>query len=36
MTDINKDIGTRIKTLRDLSDITTEEIAKELDIDEET
>jgi len=36
MSEINKDIGTRIKELRELSDITTEEIAKELEIDEET
>ena len=36
MSDVNKDIGMRIKELRELSDITTEEIAKELDVDEET
>ena len=36
MSDVNNDIGMRIKELRELSDITTEEIAKELDIDEET
>ena len=36
MSDVNKDIGMRIRELRELSDITTEEIAKELDVDEET
>ena len=36
MSNVNKDIGMRIKELRELSDITTEEIAKELDVDEET
>ena len=28
MSDVNKDIGMRIRELRELSDITTEEIAK--------
>ena len=36
MSDVNKDIGARIRELRELSDITTEEIANELDVDEET
>ncbi len=36
MNDVNKDIGARIRELRELSDITTEEIANELDVDEET
>ena len=34
MSEVNKDIGARVKELRDLSDITTEEIANELGIDE--
>ena len=36
MNDVNKEIGARIRELRELSDITTEEIANELDVDEET
>lgn len=36
MSEVNKDIGARTKELRELSDITTEEIAKELEIDEKT
>ena len=35
MSDVNKDIGMRIKELRELSDISTEEIAKELDMEPE-
>ncbi len=35
MNEVNKDIGARVKELRDLSDITTEEISKELGINEE-
>ena len=36
MNEYNKDIGNRIKELRELSDITTKEIAEELNIKEET
>ena len=36
MNEYNKDIGNRIRELRELSDITTEEIAEELNIKEET
>lgn len=34
MNEVNKSIGARVKELRELSDITTEEISKELEIDE--
>lgn len=36
MNDYNKDIGQRIKELRELSDIEIKEMAEKLDIDEET
>ena len=36
MNEYNKDIGNRIKELRELSDITTKEIAEDLNIKEET
>ena len=36
MDEYNKDIGNRIKELRELSDISVQEIAQELSIDEET
>lgn len=34
MNEVNKDIGARVRELRELSDITTEQISKELGIDE--
>ena len=36
MNEYNKDIGNRIRELRELSDITIKEIAEELNINEET
>ncbi|MEE0941816.1 MAG: helix-turn-helix transcriptional regulator, partial [Methanobrevibacter sp.] len=36
MNEYNKDIGNRIRELRELSDITIKEIAEELNIKEET
>ena len=36
MNEYNKDIGNRIRELRELSDITIKEIAKDLNINEET
>lgn len=36
MNEYNKDIGNRIRELRELSDITIKEIAEQLNINEET
>ena len=36
MNEYNKDIGNRIKELRELSDITVQDIAQELNIDVQT